>query len=186
MAEAEGCAMSKRTLPVRVQTVIIKKTLAKSSRQAASIARTHGAKTTKVDETGQSYRFRQHPPENYLPNSFRAFVLNKHVTLVYGTPRGREKALKKIAGILDAWPRLSGKKHANPPRLSEAEIFEASEDGEPIMISRTRAKRLILSHKRPQWVGQVDEYGDNWLHFVDEVGEKDEYDMAKVLAWLGY
>jgi hypothetical protein len=108
--------MKKKPLPTRVETVIIKKSLATSARQAASIARSHGAKTTKVDETGQSYRFRQHPPENYLPNSFRAFVLNKHVTLVYGTPKGREKALKKIAAILDGWPRLSGKKYSNPSK----------------------------------------------------------------------
>lgn len=33
---------------------------------------------------------------------------------------------------------------------------------------------------------EVEKHGIDWQEFVEEMGRKDYYDSAEVLAWLGY
>lgn len=48
------------------------------------------------------------------------------------------------------------------------------ESAEYIVISKERAKKEIAKHS------------SNWLEFVADNGEHEEYDAQAVLAWLGY
>ena len=43
-----------------------------------------------------------------------------------------------------------------------------------VTVSRVEAKREIERH------------GCNWLEFINEVGDKQEYEGSDVLDWLGY
>lgn len=51
------------------------------------------------------------------------------------------------------------------------DYYESAED---IIISQSRAKKEIEKH------------GANWDDFIEECGEKADYDAQFVLRWLGY
>lgn len=62
-----------------IQTLIFSKDRFESAAQAKEWAEEHDFKTTKVDETGQSFRLRQHVPGLYGPRSFRTITLTDGV-----------------------------------------------------------------------------------------------------------
>lgn len=79
------------------QTVIVKKTVAKSRKAARRIAKSHVDRLTKSDETGSSFRFVQRPTSCFIPGTYRTAVLPSGVSIVYGVlKRGsqRRKACK--------------------------------------------------------------------------------------------
>jgi len=60
-------------------------------------------------------------------------------------------------------------------RFTADQAFEASEDGDPIMISAASAAAIIGQHQA------------TLCEFESDRGERAEsYDAAAVLAWLGY
>ena len=59
-------------------------------------------------------------------------------------------------------------------RFTTEEAYDASECGEPIMLSRADAERIIRDH---------DAEGD---FFAEHAGESGAYDAAALLGWLGY
>lgn len=56
------------------------------------------------------------------------------------------------------------------------EAFEASTDGEPILMTRRAAERLIDQHQP----------GDDRAEFWNQHNGATHIDAALVLAWLGY
>lgn len=54
------------------------------------------------------------------------------------------------------------------------DAYDASENGEPIMMERAMAERYVLRH------------GCSVEEFREECGETSEYDAWAVLSWLGY
>jgi len=60
-------------------------------------------------------------------------------------------------------------------RFTAEDAFDASESGEPIMLTRAAARRILNDH---------DADGDFFAdHAPDEAGA---YDAAALLGWLGY
>lgn len=58
-----------------IQTLIFSKKKFGTADEAKEWAKEHDFKTTKVDETGQSFRLRQHVPGLYGPRSFRTITV---------------------------------------------------------------------------------------------------------------
>ena len=67
-----------------VQTLIMSKTVFKTAQAARKWARDHKFKTTKMDETGTSFRFRQREPGDFKPRSFRTTSIARGVSIVIG------------------------------------------------------------------------------------------------------
>lgn len=65
----------------RVQSVVLKKIRFKTMAQARSWAKDNGFKTSKVDETDESFRFRQFDPSD-CKGSFRSDRIARGVTIV--------------------------------------------------------------------------------------------------------
>jgi hypothetical protein len=55
-------------------------------REATSWIRRHGFVARKVDDTGHSYRFRQHEPDDFREGSFRTLSLRPGVQSILGCP----------------------------------------------------------------------------------------------------
>lgn len=82
-AKAEGAYRTKN--PYDLQTVIVSKDVADSRDEAKGIAKDYAKRMYTSRETGQSYRFRQRPPEDFVPSSFRTKKIpDQGVSLVYG------------------------------------------------------------------------------------------------------
>lgn len=69
-----------------IQTFVVSKEIASSVAEAKKIAEDFDMKTSKVDETSSSYRFRQRDPGDFKEGSFRSFQPpgKKGVTMVFG------------------------------------------------------------------------------------------------------
>jgi hypothetical protein len=86
-------------MPFDLQTIIVKKkqgrrTLDRDSAQ--KVADKHAKKAIYTSrETGQSFRFRQRPPSDFVDDSFRTAKLGDHVSLVYGKLKRGKKPLGK-------------------------------------------------------------------------------------------
>jgi len=76
-----------------LQTVIVPKKLAASRSKATKLARRHANRIYTSRETGQSYRFRQRPPTDFVKSSFRTVKLPDGISLVYG--KLKPSAIKK-------------------------------------------------------------------------------------------
>ena len=63
-------------------------------------------------------------------------------------------------------------------RFTTAEAYEADDCGEPIMMTRSAVERLFRKHDL-----SGAECVDFWLA---NPGVNNEFNAAKVLAWLGY
>ena len=57
-----------------------------TEKQAVGWAKRHGFRVIKVDVTANNYRFRQHPPSNFEPGSFRTIRIRPGVGAVIGCP----------------------------------------------------------------------------------------------------
>lgn len=78
-----GLPIKKLAEDWKLQSVIVKKTSAKTKSKASKLAKETGADTTeKVDETEDSFRFRQQDPD--LFSKFRTKELENGVSLIYG------------------------------------------------------------------------------------------------------
>lgn len=66
-----------------LQTILVSKEVAPSEAEAKKKALKYG-RADKVDETEQSFRFRQRPPSDFVEGSFRSFKPEEGVTLVFG------------------------------------------------------------------------------------------------------
>jgi ATP-dependent DNA ligase len=66
------------------QTVIVNKSIATNREQAQAIAKQFADRLYTSRETGQSYRFRQKPPEVFKDGSFRTSKVAPGVSIVYG------------------------------------------------------------------------------------------------------
>jgi len=78
---------SKRTcgMSTEIQTLVLSQQMF-TERQAVGWAKRHGFRVIKVDVTPNNYRFRQHPPSNFEPGSFRTIRLRAGVEAVIGCP----------------------------------------------------------------------------------------------------
>lgn len=72
----------------KLQTVLVSKKLplvkAEGLKGAKKIADDMSVKHTKVDETANFFRFRQHDPKGFVSGSFRTFSPRKGIEFVYG------------------------------------------------------------------------------------------------------
>lgn len=73
------------------QTVIISKNIANDREAAKAIAKQFADRLYTARETGQSYRFRQKPPEYFDPKSYKTFKPREGVAIVYGRLLGSKK-----------------------------------------------------------------------------------------------
>jgi hypothetical protein len=79
-----------------IHTIIIPKVKGVKAKRAIQKVLSAGYKVKKIRETGQSYRFRQRDPSEFVAGSFRTFHIpakgtrlpgGKGVTVVYGQPK---------------------------------------------------------------------------------------------------
>ena len=70
--------------PTTVQTVILSKTRFRTAAEARRWARAHDFRTDKIDETENSFRFRQRNPGDFKPRSFRTKEIDRGVSIVTG------------------------------------------------------------------------------------------------------
>ena len=83
--------------PTTVQTLIFSKAAGFNSGTAREWARRNAFSPEKVDETGTSFRLRQHDVSAFVQGSFRTITLTKGVEAVIGRPKS-----EKIANAGDA------------------------------------------------------------------------------------
>jgi len=67
-----------------VQTVIVSKDVADSRAKATKIAHAHASRIYTSRETGSSFRFRQRPPGDFKPGSFKTRQIREGVSVVTG------------------------------------------------------------------------------------------------------
>lgn len=72
-----------------VQSLILSKDKFKSEEAARNWAKDHNFKTSKLDETEDSFRFRQFDPSKCQSNSFRTIELDEGVNAVICRPKGQ-------------------------------------------------------------------------------------------------
>jgi hypothetical protein len=70
--------------PMVVQTLILSKDKFSSSKVARKWVKDHGFKSSKIDETSTSYRFRQIGPGSFDKNTFRTISITEGVKAVVG------------------------------------------------------------------------------------------------------
>lgn len=66
------------------QTVIINKSMSKDRIGAKSLAKPFADRLYTSRETGSSYRFRQLPPDKFIPGTFKTFKPKEGIAIVYG------------------------------------------------------------------------------------------------------
>lgn len=66
------------------QVIIVKKTAAKSRKEAARVARLYADHRAAAKETGSSFRFTQRPTSCFIRGTYRTAKLSKSVSIVYG------------------------------------------------------------------------------------------------------
>lgn len=70
-----------------IQTLILSKKKFKTVKDASDWVRKHGFKVHKVDETKNSFRFRQKDPSEFKKGSLRTINLTAGVSAVVGRPK---------------------------------------------------------------------------------------------------
>lgn len=92
-----------KRVSTEIQTIICSKRRFRSVAEAAQWVREHGFAAGKVDETEDSYRFRQREPEEFQPNSFRTITLTRGVQAVIGRPKKMEPHIwdEKLSQIIN-------------------------------------------------------------------------------------
>jgi hypothetical protein len=90
-----------------LHAVIVKKPN-KTLEEAQTIAK-HFIKNKKYyRETKSSYRFRNHPKEEFIPGSFKTKKLNKDVSLIFGTHKdGKDELVEGGAFVDDMLDKLT-------------------------------------------------------------------------------
>jgi phage-related protein (TIGR01555 family) len=73
--------------PTSTQSVIVSKKVFPTAERARAWLKKHGFKTSKIDETEESFRFRQREPGEFKPGSFRTIELRTGVSAVIGRPK---------------------------------------------------------------------------------------------------
>jgi hypothetical protein len=76
------------------QTVIVKKSAAKTRKAAEKLAKKHADRIYTSRETKNNFRFRQRPPGCFIQSTFKNFPVppDGDVTITYGTlKKGAEK-----------------------------------------------------------------------------------------------
>jgi hypothetical protein len=91
------------------QSIIINKSLAKDRQSAKESAKMYADRLYTARETGQSFRFRQLPPDRFVPGTFRTSKPAAGVSVVYGQLKeaqmGFTQGFMKTAKDLDAEDR---------------------------------------------------------------------------------
>lgn len=112
------------------QTIIISKSVAKTAAEAHKLAAKYG-KAGEVDETSQSFRYRQRAPEDFAEGSMRTWENpnDKGVKIVFGALKGGDA--KKNDSLYERWDQLfnmsiykfiKGSGHVDTKRLDEREM----------------------------------------------------------------
>ncbi len=90
--------MAKKRDLSRLQTVLIKKTLASTREKAKKLARKMGYRTYTIRETKNTWRLRQRPPDcfrgKYGTHCFDKGGVTRGVCLVFATPKKGAKRRK--------------------------------------------------------------------------------------------
>ncbi len=73
-----------------IQTLILSKSRFKTKGQASKWVRSHGFKTSKVDEKKNTFRYRQKEPSAFIEGSFRTITLTDGVKAVIGRPKKKK------------------------------------------------------------------------------------------------
>lgn len=79
------------------QTVIVKKSAGKTRARASKLAKPYADRLYTSRETKGTWRFRQRPPECFVPDTLRTFCPVNGVCIVYGTLKkgsGKRKSCK--------------------------------------------------------------------------------------------
>lgn len=107
----------------KVQSVICSKSVFKSVAEARSWVSKHGFKSSGVDETEESYRFRQFAPSQCTSGSFRTITLTKGVSAVICTPKQKKQSPEELA----RYPRIQREENESvvPQWTEEVLDFDA-------------------------------------------------------------
>lgn len=71
----------------QIQTLILSKEKFKTRADAKKWVVDHDFKSTKIDETSTSFRFRQKEPSDFIEGSFRTITITDGVSAVIGRPK---------------------------------------------------------------------------------------------------
>jgi hypothetical protein len=86
--------MAKKKNSMVVQTLILSKSKFKSSKDAKKWVKNHGFKSSKIDETSGSYRFRQIDPGRFDKDTFRTITITDGVKAVVGKKKVKRSKIE--------------------------------------------------------------------------------------------
>lgn len=114
----------------KIQTYIVPKTVARTSKRAGSIVLRKGGSVKKIDETDDSFRFRQAPPTHFKPGTFRTISVGSGVLAVIGCPMNNPGGSKEASVLKHVKRyqvyRLKGGKHVKMRRAAFDDLEKAS------------------------------------------------------------
>jgi hypothetical protein len=145
------------------QTVIVSKQLAADRQKAKGLAKMWADRLYTSRETGPSYRFRQIPPDKFVPGTFRTFKPKEGISIVYGQLKEASMfvgGFVKSANVLTSAVRgkikpknfaLPGRRYPieNPAHARNA-LARVSQFGSPAEKAAVRAK----VHKKYPGIGR--------------------------------
>lgn len=78
--------------------------------QATQWAEDHGFRTDKVDETEESYRIRQRPPQDFEDDTFRTIEIDTGIQAVIGVPKEKEDGMteEQAKALVDGIKDMTG------------------------------------------------------------------------------
>lgn len=131
------------------QTIIISKKIAPTAEEATKIAAKYG-EAKSVDETSQSFRFRQADPASFVEGSMRTWENPNApgVKIVFGALK---KSDKKQDGLYDRWERLFNMSVYSFIK-TQGEIDQKRLDEKQLEVISDQEKIVALKEKlKPEW-----------------------------------
>jgi hypothetical protein len=134
----------------KVQAVILSKSRFQSKDKSLSWVKSHDFRADKVDETGDSYHFRQREPEEFKTNSFRTIDVTEGVKAVVG----------KIKDIQNEKPKQGGKNKMSVKinMLSEGSHNGIDYDAKALkeIGEKAKGRKVTYEHEGSAYVFSVD------------------------------
>ncbi len=166
--------MTKQEPTTEVQSLILNKSKFETEQEARDWAKDHDFKTDKLDETDDSWRFRQFDPDRCMSGTFRTIELDDDVSAVICRPKvqtgvgsfrrkmrarksWRNKSLiRKLNTVLEKHsPSRAGNSEEGRPLPKNAIVIDAEELAEVRRQFLVGQKSLeIINSKIKKWLSQ--------------------------------
>lgn len=159
-----------------VQTIICSKEKFKSEADARSWIKAHGFKTDKVDETEESYRYRQVDPSMMEEGSFRTIEMTDGVKAVVGHKKdgmvqGSEQDRMHIVSNLSISNRSGNR--ALLHSLTPGTHYRVGAGGKfvPFVVDQAMVERIVFNYHRMQLAYKDRKLPVNIDHGSERVGD---------------